>query len=399
MRKIGILGGTFDPIHCGHMIIARLAMEQYGLDEVRFMTGGNPPHKSGNAITPARLRHGMVMSAVAGEPGFTADDFEVNKESYSYTAETLTALGEIYEDAELYFIVGEDSLRDLPRWYRPETILKNCILLVYPRYDMIGFDELIKARAEELGGDIRKIDAPLFGVSSTEIRERAEAGLSVKYLVPESVIKYMKEKRLYKTEDHQGGRITMDVKEMKKKLARSLKKKRYKHSIGVSREAVRMAKLFGADEEKAYIAGLLHDCEKCYEKDEQLEICKKYGVEVDRMTDLCPAVLHAPAGAALAEREYGIEDREILSAIRHHTTAGADMGLLDKIIYVADMTEPGRKYDGVETLRSLSAKDIDAAYTEALRQTLTFNIEKYAIVHPDTLEAWNAEMAGKKCRE
>ena len=75
------------------------------------------------------------------------------------------------------------------------------------------------------------------------------------------------------------------------------------------------------------------------------------------------------------------------------------MGLLDKIIYVAVMTEPGRKYDGVETLRSLSPKDIDAAYTEALRQTLTFNIEKYAIVHPDTLEAWNAEMAGKKCRE
>ena len=389
-RRIGILGGTFDPIHCGHMIIARSAMEQYKLDEVRFMTGGNPPHKKGSDITPAEVRHGMVKSAVEDEPGFIADDYEVNKETYSYTAETLTALRKKYGDAQLYFIIGEDSLMDLPDWYEPEVILDNCILLVYPRDDTSDTDGLINERRLMLGGDIRKIDAPLFGVSSTEIRERAETGLSIKYLVPERVIKYINEKKLYTKEGQRSGETAMDEKEMKKKLARALKKKRYKHSIGVSREALSMARLFGADEKKAYIAGLLHDCAKCFDKEEQLEICRKYDVSVDKMIEYCPAVLHAPAGAALAEHEYGISDPEILDAIRYHTTACGNMSLLDKIIYVADMTEPGRKYDGVELLRALSAKDMDAAYREALRQTLTFNIEKGAIVHPNTLDAWNA---------
>lgn len=405
-KKIGILGGTFDPIHCGHMIIARSAMEQYGLDEVRFMTGGNPPHKSGNEITPALMRHGMVKRAVEDEPLFFADDHEVLKETYSYTAETLEELRGKYGDAEIYFIIGEDSLADLPDWYRPDRILENCILLVYPRGHADELDRLIAERKKVLGGDIRKIDAPVFGVSSTQIRERAEAGLSLKYLVPDNVIKYIRENKLYTEniytdkKERDGGMAAdsrqTDIKEMKKKLAIALKKKRYKHSIGVSREALRMARLFGADEEKAYIAGLLHDCAKCCEKDEQFEICKKYGIEVDKYTHLCPAVLHAPAGAALAEHEYGIDDPEILSAIRYHTTACADMSLLDKIIYVADMTEPGRDYDGADELRALAAKDIDEAYTEALRQTLMFNIQKYAAVHPDTLAAWNAVMAGKK---
>ncbi len=390
-RKIGILGGTFDPIHCGHMIVARAAMEQFGLDEVRFMTGGNPPHKRGRGVTDALTRHRMVCCAVRGEPGFAADDLEVNKKTYSYTAETLAGLKEKLGGAEIYFIAGEDSLRELPGWYEPERILESCVLLVYPRTEPETLDALIAERRSALGGDIRKIDAPLFGVSSTDIRERIAAGLSVKYIVPDGVIEYIESKGLYKKERTKTA--AMDEKEMKKKLASSLKKKRYKHSIGVSREAARMAKLFGADEKKAYIAGLLHDCAKGLDRNEQLDICKKYNVTADEATALCPPVLHAPAGAALAEHEYGIADPEILDAIRYHTVARRDMTLLDKIVYVADMTEPGRDYDGVETLRKLSEIDIDRAYFEALSRSLMFNLSKKTIIHPNTLEAWNAVLA------
>lgn len=393
-RKVGILGGTFDPIHCGHMIVARSAMEQFGLDEVRFMTGGNPPHKREQCVTDARIRHSMVCCAVKDETGFAADDHEVNKKTYSYTAETLEELREKLRDTEIYFIVGEDSLRDLPDWYRPEQILEDSVLLVYPRIASEDLDELIAERRRVLGGDIRKIDAPLFGVSSTDIRERIAAGLSVKYIVPDGVIDYIETAGLYKKERTKAA--VMDEKEMRKKLASALKKKRYKHSIGVSREAVRMAKLFGADEKKAYIAGLLHDCAKGFDRDEQLDICKKYNVRTDEMTDLCPPVLHAPAGAALAEHEYGIADPEILDAIRYHTVARRDMTLLDKIVYVADMTEPGRDYSGVEELRRLSAEDIDKAFFEAVRQSLMFNFEKKTIIHPNTLDAWNGILAAKR---
>lgn len=196
-RRIGIFGGTFDPVHCGHMIVARIAMEQYSLDEVRFMTGGMPPHKKKSGVTPAKMRHAMVAAAVKGEPGFIADDFEVDKETYSYTAETLIELKRIYPDDEIYFIIGEDSLNDILKWYRPDIIVKNCILLIYPRFGTESLDALIEERKNALGGDMRKIDAPLFGVSSTSVRKRVSEKKPIRYFVPDSVIKYIGENGLY----------------------------------------------------------------------------------------------------------------------------------------------------------------------------------------------------------
>lgn len=181
----------------------------------------------------------------------------------------------------------------------------------------------------------------------------------------------------------------MDKKQMQSKLEGALKKKRFKHSLGVCAEAVRMAELFGADPKKAYIAGLLHDCAKCLDRDEEKEVCRKYSFEPDEMTKICHPVLHAPLGAVVARYEYDVKDEEILDAIRYHTTARANMTLMDKILYVADMTEPNREYDGVDDLRKLSKKDIDAAYKEAVYQTLMFNLKKGSIIHPDTLNAWN----------
>ncbi|MGN0182769.1 MAG: bis(5'-nucleosyl)-tetraphosphatase (symmetrical) YqeK [Candidatus Ornithomonoglobus sp.] len=187
----------------------------------------------------------------------------------------------------------------------------------------------------------------------------------------------------------------MNKKEMQSKLQKALKKKRFEHSIGVRDEAVRMAEQFGADPEKAYVAGLLHDCAKCLKPEEEEELIARYGYELDEMTRLCHPVLHAPLGALAAKYEYGVEDEEILDAIRYHTVARADMTLLDKIVYVSDVTEPNRDYDGVDVLRRLAAKSIDEAYKEAVRQALLHNIKKETLIHPNTLEAWN-EICRKK---
>lgn len=187
----------------------------------------------------------------------------------------------------------------------------------------------------------------------------------------------------------------MNKKEMQSKLRKALKKKRFEHSLGVRDEAARMAERFGADTEKAYIAGLLHDCAKCLKPEEEKDLITRYGYEPDEMTRLCHPVLHAPLGALIARHEYGVEDEEILDAIRYHTVARADMTLLDKIVYIADVTEPNRDYDGVELIRRLAAKNIDDAYREAVRQALTHNIKKETIIHPNTLDAWN-EICRKK---
>ena len=197
MKRTGILGGTFDPIHCGHMIAARAAMEQYELDEVLLMTGGNPPHKSGGEVTPARMRHEMVKLAAAGEDGMIPFDHEVEKSEPTYTAHTMAELKASYPDTEFYFIIGEDSLRDLIKWYKPEEIVKLCVILVYPRGRATALNELVLERRRELNADIRIVDAPIVEIASTDLRERIAAGKSVRYFVPDRVLDYIKEKRLY----------------------------------------------------------------------------------------------------------------------------------------------------------------------------------------------------------
>lgn len=182
---------------------------------------------------------------------------------------------------------------------------------------------------------------------------------------------------------------TVEIERFKKKLGESLKPERYVHSLGVCAEAVKLAERYGADRDKAYIAGLLHDCAKGYGKRRQRELCEEYGIELDEITLRCPAVIHAPLGAEIAKREYGIEDEEILKAIRVHTVGGAGMSKLDKIIYTADMIEPSRSFEGVEELRRIAYEDLDRAVAAAVAQSIEFNLKKPSVIHPDTLAAWN----------
>lgn len=188
----------------------------------------------------------------------------------------------------------------------------------------------------------------------------------------------------------------MDIKEIKEKLKTALDEKRYNHSISVADEAVRLAESYGYNKDKAYMAGLVHDCAKCIPYNDAI----KSGCELDLETLACPGVVHAPLGAYIAEREYGITDIEILDAIRYHTVAREKMTVLDKIIYLADIIEPYRDFDGLENLRKLCNEDLDLAFCEALRRSVVFNIEKGNIIHPNTLYAWNEMcMKNKQPRE
>lgn len=179
----------------------------------------------------------------------------------------------------------------------------------------------------------------------------------------------------------------MNTEEMKAELSSELTGKRYRHSLGVCGEAVRMAELFGADTEKAYIAGLLHDCAKCLSNEAMAELYARSGADEEELE--CPPVIHAPLGAVVAREKYGITDAEILGAIRYHTIARENMSLLEKIIYVADMTEPTRDFPGVDSIRRLSEQAIDPAFKEAVKQSLAHNLSNGNFIHPNTLKAWN----------
>lgn len=198
--KIGIMGGTFNPIHNAHLLIAEMAREEYRLDRVIFITDGNPPHKSANVT--AKQRFEMTHIAIADNSAFEEDDFEINRSEKSYTVNTLGYLKEKYPNDDLFFIIGEDSLNDFDKWYKPDKILEMCSLLVFPRKSLKSLTETIKVVKEKMNGRIFPISAPVFRISSTDIRNRVKNGQTVRYMLPENVRDYITKYHLYKENEN-----------------------------------------------------------------------------------------------------------------------------------------------------------------------------------------------------
>ena len=182
----------------------------------------------------------------------------------------------------------------------------------------------------------------------------------------------------------------MTIDQMRCELQRRLKKSRFAHSIGVANTAVKLAKRFGVDETKAYVAGLLHDCAREFENDELPAQAKARGIEIGEVEREMPLLLHSYIGAKMIHEIYGVDDAAIAQAIWRHTVGAADMTRLDKIIYFADMIEPNRDYPGVEKLRALAeTADLDEILLTALSESIIFVVQKNSLVHPDTVAARN----------
>ncbi len=171
---------------------------------------------------------------------------------------------------------------------------------------------------------------------------------------------------------------------------------RFKHSVNVSREAVRLAVKYGGDVEKAELAGLLHDVMKDAGKKEQLELMEKYGVKLNEVEQDAPKLWHAIAGAVYVKRVLKIRDKDVINAVRYHTTARAEMSLLEKIIYIADYTSEERDYKGVEKMRKASNVSLEYAMEEALAFGIEARVEDHTAIHPDTFEAYNEIVLAKK---
>lgn len=183
----------------------------------------------------------------------------------------------------------------------------------------------------------------------------------------------------------------MTIDEMRRELQRRLKKSRFAHSIGVANTAVALAKRFGVDVDKAYTAGLLHDCAREFENEQLPAEAAKRGIEAGEVEKTMPLLLHAYIGAKMVTEIYGVDDAEIIQAIYRHTVGARDMTPLDKIIYFADMIEPNRKYPGVEELRDFAAKSssLDEIILKALDESIIFIVQKGTLLHPDTIAARN----------
>ena len=201
-RRIGIMGGTFDPIHVGHLITAEMVRSAASLDEVVFIPSARPPHKDGARAASAEDRLIMTECAVQDNPYFCVSDLELRREGPSYTVDTIAELRDNLDGAELFFITGADAMNDLYRWHEPKRLLCSCQFIVATRQGA-PLDELLLAEkftAEERS-HIQVLPTPHLEISSSVIRARIRAGLSVRHLVPRAVEEYIEKRGLYREHD------------------------------------------------------------------------------------------------------------------------------------------------------------------------------------------------------
>lgn len=202
-QKIGIMGGAFDPIHYGHLMIAENAREQFDLNQVLFIPTGHSPHKQKQYVTEPVHRCRMVTLAIADNPKFALEQIEVESTSTSYTYLTLEKLKERCKAAELFFILGADSLFDFELWKEPEAILKNCrVLAAYRKHkQQERFFQKIDELNQKYPGKFFPLDTPNLEVSSQDIRRRLQYGRTIRYLVPREVEDYIRMYHLYEGEE------------------------------------------------------------------------------------------------------------------------------------------------------------------------------------------------------
>lgn len=380
-ERIGVMGGTLDPIHDGHLRMAQCALREADLDRVLMLPSGNPPHKSG--VTPADDRWRMLCAACAGQPGLEPCREELDRSGTIYTVDTLSILKEKYPKAELFYLIGADTLMELKNWREYGRVLTLCRFLVCPRSSRYTMDELEaeRARLKLLGGRISWLNMDALDVSSTEVRQAIRDGRPAPHL-PVPVQEYAETAGLYGA----SSRIPQAAQWLPR-LFDDLSVKRFAHTLGVAATARRLALRHGLDADRAEMASLLHDCAKCMPLKDMQRLARDNRLTEDESLLESGALLHAIAGEYRAQADYGMTDPIVLYAIRRHTTGAPGMTKLDMAVWLADAIEPTRApYPMLEELRKLAEVSLERAILASMESTLAYVRKSGKAVHPATME-------------
>lgn len=385
MARIGVFGGSFNPPHMGHMLAVREFQRKLGLDMVLLIPAAVPPHKSLSANSPdAQTRYEMTRLTAQTLSNAQALDIELMREGRSYTADTLDELHRRYPYDELFLLMGTDMLLSFEAWRQPERIAALATLAVAHR-DADDPRRLASCAArlqKKLQARIEFVQNEFLPHSSTSVRALLAFGCAQAYL-PEPVFSYIVSNGLYLTAQPLAKLPFASLRETSLCLHKSV---RVAHVIGCSETAEALARHYGANEEDAKRAGILHDITKALNPQDQLHLCDSYGIILNHFQRKHPKLLHAVTGAAVARRIFGESDA-VCEAIRWHTTGKAEMSTLEKIIYLADYTEPNRLFDGVDKLRRLTWTDLDAAMHLGLQMTVAQLTLRGSEIDPNSLAA------------
>lgn len=371
MKRMILFGGSFNPVHIGHLWMAQAAREVLSAQTVVFMPTGDSPHKKVHTAAAHRAR--MVQLACAPVPGFVFSGLEVQKEGPSYTIQTVKHLLKEDPERKITLLIGEDSLLQFHTWKSYEELLSLVTLAVVPRFHAIDADTGVQMqRLFDRGAKIHGIPMPRIELSSTQIRKRARLGRTLSHLVPRDVANYIEEQKLYRDERTDA---------VLERLQRTLSLARYQHSLRVAETAERLAEIHGVDPEQALVAGLLHDSAKGREEELLSDETVRDNFNEEKEAR---SLWHTYLGPGVAAGEYGVDDQAVLDAIRRHTTADLEMTRLDKILYIADKTEPGRSDPENPGLLRLAERDLDEAFFRVMEASVHYLKANGLQVHPVT---------------
>ena len=357
--KIGLFGGAFNPPHVEHYEVIKEAKKVLGLDKVVVFPSYLPPHKRTADGTPFDVRVKLCSLAF---PDCEISEIERQDEYVNYAVNTVGKFKEIYPQDKLYYIIGGDSMADIFKWYMPEKLFTMVDLVVYPRDSRLQDMYASIDKAKSMSANITLLNITSNNISSAEIRYLASIGCSIKDLVGSRVLDYLEKNPLYSTPS---------VAFLKARLS----ERTFNHSLRTASWAMKLNRKLGLPIKDVFEASLLHDITKGIDTD--------FGVPTDA---LGTPVMHQFSGASLLQASG--YSREVVEAVRYHTTGKENMTTLQKLVFCADMTEEGRSYDGVEVLRRTLLDDFEKGFRLCIKRTYEFLVEKGVDIYYLTKDAY-----------
>jgi nicotinate-nucleotide adenylyltransferase len=383
MKRIGIYGGTFNPPHTGHIQGASYAINALELERLLLIPSCISPHKMLPENSPTPAQRAQMLAIAAGDQ-MEVNDLELCRGGTSFTYETVEQIAGQYPEYELVLLMGTDMFLSFLTWKEPERILKKASLGILYRGDKDEQAQIEeqKKRLESQGAKVYLVKNPVTAISSTQLRRMLAFRCASSFL-PQGVEAYIRENGFYGTaKDYRN----LSMEELEQVAVSLVKPNRVAHILGCRDTAADLAVRWGANKTDAARAGLLHDITKALDGPLQLTLCREYGMMLDAFHEKNPKTLHALTGSLVADRIFG-ENREVVAAIRSHTTGKANMNTLEKILYVADYMEPNRDFPGVEKLRALAYEDLDKALKLGLQMTLELLKQQGREISPESAEA------------
>jgi nicotinate-nucleotide adenylyltransferase len=343
--RLAILGGSFNPVHLGHLYLADAVISGFGYDRVLLVPAFRSPFKLDAAAPSPQDRLAMLAASIPGDPRLLVDDWEIRREGVSYTVDTLTDIYQRYlPEAKPALILGDDLARDFPKWKRAEEILSLADIVIARR---------VLSDAADYPYPCRQLRNEVMEVSSAQVRDLIRQGKHWRYLVPAGARAIIEERGLYGFPEASPAGVVSStgaaalgpalIVRMEAEARRTLSLPRFLHSRQVAVMTSDLCRIFGLDSRAGYLAGIVHDIGKQLADEELIGLAKTDRLPISSMEKKKPSLLHGRAGAVLLEDRYGIRDRTILDAVRYHTTGSAAMGPLAKALYVADKIEASRE--------------------------------------------------------